>query len=65
MASELGLGLINRFSPQLNVFFLSMPIKSGIASFFLILYLVILLTYFQGYLVENSKVFPFLKDLLK
>jgi type III secretion protein T len=64
-AAELGLGLINRFSPQLNVFFLSMPIKSGVASFILILYVTIFLGYFQGYLMENSQMFLFLEDLLK
>lgn len=36
--STFGLGLINRFAPQLNVFFLSMPINSAIAVFILILY---------------------------
>ena len=37
--SEFGLGLISRFSPQLNVFFLSMPIKSAVAIAVLLLYL--------------------------
>lgn len=36
--SEFGLALISRFAPQLNVFSLSMPIKSGVASALLILY---------------------------
>ena len=47
--SELGLGLINRFAPSLNVFFLSMPIKSGVASFLLILYV-----YYVFYLLMSS-----------
>lgn len=47
--SELGLGLINRFAPSLNVFFLAMPIKSGIASFLLIIY-----TYYVFYLISSS-----------
>ncbi len=36
---DIALGLINRFSPQLNVFILSMPIKSGVCSFLIIFYL--------------------------
>lgn len=28
---DLGMGLMNRFAPQLNVFFLAMPVKSGLA----------------------------------
>lgn len=44
--SEFGLGLVTRFAPQLNVFFLSMPIKSELAMFFFILYLSYLMRYF-------------------
>ncbi len=44
--SEFGLGLVTRFAPQLNVFFLSMPIKSELAMFFFILYLSYLMHYF-------------------
>lgn len=35
---ELGLGLMNRFVPQLNIFFFSMPVKSGLTFFLLIFY---------------------------
>ena len=37
--ATLGLGFVNRTAPQLNVFFLSMPIKSGMAVAMLIIYL--------------------------
>jgi type III secretion protein T len=36
--SELGLALVSRFVPQLQVFFLAMPIKSALALLVLILY---------------------------
>ena len=39
---DLGLGLANRFAPQLNVFFLAMPIKSVAALFALGLYFALL-----------------------
>ncbi len=35
---DLGMGLMNRFAPQLNVFFLSMPVKSAFALAVLIVY---------------------------
>lgn len=41
MLVDLSLGLANRFAPQLNVFFLAMPIKSVVALFALALYLTI------------------------
>jgi type III secretion protein T len=37
--SEVGLALVSRFAPQLQVFFLAMPIKSGIAIFVLVVYM--------------------------
>lgn len=43
--AEFGLALVGRFAPQLNVFFLAMPIKSGIAIMVLILYVSILTDY--------------------
>lgn len=36
--AELGLALVSRFVPQLQVFFLAMPIKSALAFFVLIIY---------------------------
>ena len=50
--AEFALGLVNRFAPQLNVFFLAMPIKSGIAGFLLIFYTYFLLFYFKGQMAD-------------
>ena len=44
--SELGLGFVSRFAPQLNVFFLSMPVKSAVALLMLILFWGILIVFF-------------------
>ena len=52
--SEFGLGLITRFAPQLNVFFLSMPIKSELAMLFFILYLPYLTEYFCKHFEEQN-----------
>ena len=38
-AKSPSLGLMNRFAPQLNVFILSMPIKSGACALLIIFYL--------------------------
>jgi type III secretion protein T len=37
--ATLGLGFVNRTAPQLNVFFLSMPVKSALGIAFLVIYL--------------------------
>jgi len=52
--AEFALALVSRFSPQLNVFFLAMPIKSGIAFFVLVIYM----RYFVGHLVEYMNTVP-------
>ncbi len=38
LIAEVGLGLVSRFAPQLNVFFISMSLKSLVAVFLLLLY---------------------------
>ncbi|MCP5306238.1 MAG: type III secretion system export apparatus subunit SctT [Chromatiaceae bacterium] len=63
--SEFSLGLVSRFAPQLNVFFLSMPVKSGVAIFMLALYAGILLTQFGDELYEIATHFHMLEALLK
>lgn len=51
--TDLCLGLMSRFVPQMNVFFLSMPVKSGIASFLLVVFLWVLLHFARGS-IENA-----------
>lgn len=58
---DLGMGLMNRFAPQLNVFFLSMPVKSGLV-------MALLLVYWSGVMrvMENLSLrLPFLWDALR
>ena len=54
MLAEMGLALMSRFVPQLQVFFLAMPIKSGMAFFVLVVYLPTLF----GYLQEQIGLLP-------
>jgi type III secretion protein T len=43
--AEIGLGLVSRFVPQLQVFFIAMPIKSALAMFIFSVYIVTLFDY--------------------
>jgi type III secretion protein T len=63
--SELGLGLINRFAPQLNVFFLAMPIKSALSLMVLILYLPFFLSYLKKVLAQYADVLNTLKLIVQ
>ena len=46
--AEFALGLVSRFAPQLNVFFLSMPVKSAVGIFILALYVALLREVWDG-----------------
>lgn len=63
--AEFGLAMVGRFAPQLNVFFLAMPIKSGIALFVLILYVRILMEYFDKDFTKFSYIPHILEDVFK
>lgn len=53
--SEFGLGMISRFAPQLNVFFMAMPVKSWLSMFFLLFYFSLLGELFHYYFFTQSK----------
>lgn len=57
--AELGLGLVNRFAPQLQVFFLAMPIKSALAILVLVLYSHTLFDYGYDVLEQLRNTLPF------
>jgi len=62
--AEFGLGMANRFAPQLNVFFLAMPIKSWLSMAFFLLYMSIIGHFLKTYFMYNSKVLEFINIFL-
>lgn len=61
--AEFGLALISRFAPQLQVFFMAMPIKSALAMLVLMLYASTLFEYAQEHVQGVRQIFPWLQDL--
>jgi len=61
--AEIGLALISRFVPQLQVFFLAMPIKSAIAILVLMVYMASLFEYGVAYVQDLKGSLPFLNGL--
>lgn len=51
--AEAGMAIVSRFVPQLQVFFLAMPIKSAIAMLVFAIYAVVLFDYGHGLLVDT------------
>lgn len=60
--AELGLALVSRFVPQLQVFFVAMPVKSGLAVLILVLYAATLFEYGSGLIESVKEVLPFLRE---
>ena len=65
LMAEFALALVTRFAPQLNVFFLAMPIKSGIAMLILVLYLGTLMRYFSDDLIDAASHFDLLQRIFQ
>lgn len=60
---EFGLGMMNRFAQQLNVFSLSMPIKSGVAMFIIVIYLKIIIELFNIQMIDDRKMLLLLEKI--
>lgn len=63
--AEFGLGMISRFAPQLNVFFMAMPVKSWLSMFFLLFYFSLLGQLFREYFFTQSKLMLFVRNFFK
>ena len=58
--AEVGLALVSRFVPSLQVFFLAMPIKSALAFLVLVMYTQTLFTYATEHVGGIRDTLPFL-----
>jgi type III secretion protein T len=63
--AEFGLGMISRFAPQLNVFFMAMPVKSWLSMFFLLFYFSLLGRLFEHHFFTQSKLSFFVRHFLR
>ena len=63
--AEFGLGMISRFAPQLNVFFMAMPVKSWLSMFFLLFYFSLLGKLFEYYFFTQSKMALFINKFFR
>lgn len=63
LMTDISLGLINRFAPQLNVFILSMPIKSGLCATLIVLFISPYMEIGEIYLNKMSSMLMYLTKL--
>jgi len=64
LLAELGLGLIGRIAPHLNVFVFSQPLKSLLANLMLLLFLYFVYDSLQEFLRPENGVLDFLRSTL-
>lgn len=60
--AEFGLALVSRFVPQLQVFFMAMPIKSALAMLVLVLYASSLFEYAAEHVQAVGEILPWLRN---
>lgn len=60
--AEFGLALVGRFAPQMDVFFLAMPVKSAVAMAMLMVYVGFIIHFFSNELAELPMMFTHLAD---
>lgn len=61
--AEFGLMLIGRFAPQLNIFFMSMSIKSAVSNFMLVIFLTTIITFFSAKLGTINEIYAELNNV--
>lgn len=63
--AEFALALISRFAPQMNVFSLAMPVKSGVGMLVLVIYTTLLFGFLRGELLGLGAHFQFLRGIFQ
>jgi len=61
---ELGIGLVGRAAPQLNVFVFAQPVKSVLANLMLLLFMYFLFDSLREFLKPENGVLDFLRNAL-
>jgi type III secretion protein T len=61
----MGLGLMNRFVPQLNIFFFSMPVKSALTFLLLIFYITTIVWGMDRDMFTEDSLLGFVKGLFR
>ena len=63
--ADLALGVLNRFAPEMNIFMISLPLKSAIASFVLVLYITFFVKYLQGNFMDAQAFLQIISKVIR
>ncbi len=65
LTADLALGILNRFAPQVNIFMISLVVKSAIATFIMVLYISFLVKYLQGNFLDSAALFKIIGNVIQ
>lgn len=65
LTADLALGILNRFAPQVNIFMISLAVKSAIATLILVLYIFFLVKYLQGYFMDSATILQIIRKAIQ
>lgn len=65
LMADLALGILNRFAPQMNIFMISLTVKSAIASLIMVLYISFLVKYMQGYFMDSAAILQTIRKAIQ
>jgi type III secretion protein T len=64
LTADLALGVLNRFAPQVNIFMISLSVKSAIAALIMALYISFLIKYLQGYFMNSEQIIQIIRKAI-
>lgn len=65
MTADLALGMLNRFAPQMNIFMISLAVKSIIASLVMVFYISFFIKYLQGTFMDSDAILQIIKKVIQ
>ena len=65
LMADLALGALNRFAPQVNIFMISLAVKSIIASLIMVFYITFLAKYLRGSFLDSEAILQTLRRVLQ
>ena len=65
LTADLALGMLNRFAPQVNIFMISLAVKSAIAALIMVFYISFLVKYLHGQFMDSEAVLQIIKRIIQ
>jgi type III secretion protein T len=65
LMADISLGMLNRFAPQMNIFMISLPVKSAIAALIMVFYVFFLVKFVQGNFMNSDAILQTIRQVIQ